>query len=119
MPTSGGPFPVPNNGCATARPWRLGNIWEIPITLPRDGSLQFLGYSPGAILRLWQDIGQLVARAGGIVSLLTHCERGFSGNPSMLAIYRAFIEYAAASGQFDFVRPCDLVGTLQHPTVSV
>jgi peptidoglycan/xylan/chitin deacetylase (PgdA/CDA1 family) len=119
IPTSGGPFPVPNNGCATARPWRLGDIWEIPITLPRDGSLQFLGYSPGAILRLWQETALLAARSGGIVSLLTHCEDGFSGDPRMLAAYRAFIDYIVAAGQFEFVKPCDLVERLQGAALFV
>jgi peptidoglycan/xylan/chitin deacetylase (PgdA/CDA1 family) len=53
IPTSGGPFPVPNNGCASARPWRFGDMWELPLTMPRDGSLRFLGYSPEEILAMW------------------------------------------------------------------
>jgi peptidoglycan/xylan/chitin deacetylase (PgdA/CDA1 family) len=114
IPTSGGPFPVPNNGCASARPWRMGELWEIPITLPRDGSLQFLGYSPEAIGRLWQETAQIVARSGAIVSLLTHCEYGFSGNDQMLAAYRSFVEFIAADERFDFTRPCDLVERLQQ-----
>jgi peptidoglycan/xylan/chitin deacetylase (PgdA/CDA1 family) len=119
IPTSGGPFPVPNNGCATARPWQLDGIWEIPITLPRDGSLQFLGYSPDAILRLWKETALLAAGSGGIVSLLTHCEGGFSGNPPMLAAYRAFIDYIVAAGRFEFVKPCELVEILQSNAVLV
>jgi peptidoglycan/xylan/chitin deacetylase (PgdA/CDA1 family) len=115
IPTSGGPFPVPNNGCASARPWRIGHLWEIPITLPRDGSLRFLGYSPAGILRLWKETALTAARSGGIISLLTHCERGFSGNRPMLAAYRAFVEYAAT--QFTFYTPRDLVTALQKTAV--
>jgi peptidoglycan/xylan/chitin deacetylase (PgdA/CDA1 family) len=118
IPTSGGPFPVPNNGCASGRPWRIGEIWEIPVTLPRDGSLQFLGYSPDAIARLWQETAQILARSGAIVSLLTHCESGFSGNARMLGAYRRFIEFIAASAKFEFVRPCDLVATMEARTGS-
>jgi peptidoglycan/xylan/chitin deacetylase (PgdA/CDA1 family) len=118
IPTSGGPFPVPNNGCASGRPWRIGEIWEIPVTLPRDGSLQFLGYSPDAIARLWQETAQILARSGAIVSLLTHCESGFSGNARMLGAYRRFIEFIAASAKFEFVRPCDLVATMEASTDS-
>jgi peptidoglycan/xylan/chitin deacetylase (PgdA/CDA1 family) len=113
IPTAGGPFPVANNGCASGRPWRIGKIWELPITLPRDGSLQFLGYSPGLIARLWQETAQILARSGAIVSLLTHCEAGFSGNARMLGAYRAFIEFVAASAQFEFVRPCDLIARIE------
>ena len=47
IPTFDGAFPVPNNGCASARPWRIGSLWEIPLTPPRDGNLRFLGYQPG------------------------------------------------------------------------
>jgi peptidoglycan/xylan/chitin deacetylase (PgdA/CDA1 family) len=112
VPTSGGPFPVPNNGCASGRPWRIGKIWELPITLPRDGSLQFLGYSPDSIGRLWQKTARIVARSGAIVSLLTHCETGFSGNARMLGAYRAFIEFIAGATQFEFIRPCDLVARI-------
>jgi hypothetical protein len=114
IPTSGGPFPVPNNGCASGRPWRMGSMWEIPITLPRDGSLQFLGYSPASIASLWCKIAQIAARSGAIVSLLTHCERGFSGDPRMLAAYRSFIDFVASSAGFEFVRPRDLVTKVQH-----
>ncbi len=112
IPTAGGLFPVPNNGCASARPWRIGDLWEIPITLPRDGSLQFLGYSPEAIAQLWQDAVQIMARSGAIVTLLTHCETGFTGNARMLAAYRQFIESVAADERFEFVRPCDLVARI-------
>jgi hypothetical protein len=113
IPTSGGPFPVPNNGCATARPWRIGTLWELPLTLPRDGSLCFLGHSAAEIAALWRSSAGLVARSGGIVCLLTHCEAGFSGNKPMLEAYRSFIEWIAADPRFRFTRPIDLVAELE------
>ena len=104
IPTSGGPFPVPNNGCATARPFVVERIAELPLTLPRDGSLRFLGHSPREIARLWIDCADLIARSHGIVMLLTHCERRFSGNPPMLGAYRRFLDYVAEAGdRFRFV----------------
>ena len=39
IPTSGGLFPIPNNGCASARPFHVEGINEIPLSMPRDGSL--------------------------------------------------------------------------------
>ena len=93
MPTSGGLFPVPNSGCATARPFEVEGILEIPITLPRDGSLRFLGYSPAEIADMWIDCARRVARSGGVVMLLTHCERRFSGTPAMLDAYRRFLDF--------------------------
>jgi len=93
IPTSGGPFPVPNSGCATARPFVVEGIAEIPLTLPRDGSLRFLGHSPRDIACLWIDCADTIARSGGVVSLLTHCERRFSGNREMLSAYRRLLEH--------------------------
>jgi peptidoglycan/xylan/chitin deacetylase (PgdA/CDA1 family) len=113
IPTSGGPFPVPNSGCATARPWRIGTLWELPLTLPRDGSLRFLGHSAAQIAALWRSTAGVVAQSGGIVCLLTHCEAGFSGNKPMLAAYRSFIEWIAADPRFRFARPADLVAELE------
>jgi hypothetical protein len=104
IPTSGGAFPVPNNGCASARPWRVGTLWEIPLTLPRDGSLRFLGHNPQAVGALWRETAATISRSGGIVSLLTHCESGFSGNPAMLATYRGFLEWLASDARFAFTR---------------
>ena len=109
IPTSGGPFPVPNNGCATARPFIVEGIVEIPLTLPRDGSLRFLGHSPREIARLWIECADTIARSGGIVTLLTHCERRFSGNAAMLDAYRRFLEHVAgARSRFRFVTAATL-----------
>ena len=93
IPTSGWLFPTPNNGCASARPFVVEDIVEMPVSLPRDGSLRFLGHSPGEILAMWIECADLVARARGVVILLTHCERRFSGNAPMLDAYRRFLDY--------------------------
>lgn len=100
IPTSGGLFPVPNNGCTSARPFELTGLLEIPLSLPRDGSLLFLGYTPQEILDLWMSCTKLIRRAGGVVVLLTHCEARFSGNPAMLETYRRYLEFVASSKDY-------------------
>lgn len=117
IPTSGGAFPVPNNGCASARPWRFGPMWELPLSMPRDGSLRFLGHSPAEIGALWRRCALAIAASGGTVNLLTHCESGFSGNPGMLSTYRGFLEWVASDMRFEMLRPVDLVDRLDlaHP----
>jgi peptidoglycan/xylan/chitin deacetylase (PgdA/CDA1 family) len=114
IPTSGGAFPVPNNGCASARPWKLNALWEIPLSLPRDGSLRFLWHRPSEIGALWRSTSDMIARSGGVVCLLTHCEARFSGNPPMLKQYRAFLEWVASDSRFEFLRPVDLVDRLDQ-----
>ena len=82
----------------------MEQIAEIPLTLPRDGSLRFLGYSPREIARLWIECADLIGRSGGVVMLLTHCERRFSGNAPMLDAYRRFLNYVTDAGErFRFV----------------
>jgi len=112
IPTSGGAFPTPNNGCASARPWRFGRLWELPLTMPRDGSLRFLGYSPAEIGALWRDVAARIARSGGLVCLLTHCEAGFSGNSKMLAQYKSLLEWIAGESQYEYLRPLGLLDRL-------
>ena len=102
IPTSGGPFPTFNNGCATARPFRIGRTLEIPITMRRDGTLLFLGYSAADVGPMWIQNGEDIAAARGVVVLLTHCETRFSGNPAMLAAYRQFLECVASSPRFEW-----------------
>jgi peptidoglycan/xylan/chitin deacetylase (PgdA/CDA1 family) len=109
IPTSGGLFPVPNNGCASARPFRVEGIAELPLSMPRDGSLRFLGYAPEDILAIWIWCAEAIARSGGVIVLLTHCEARFSGNPSMLGIYQRFLDFIAASSRFRWSTPQDVL----------
>jgi peptidoglycan/xylan/chitin deacetylase (PgdA/CDA1 family) len=115
IPTSGGLFPVPNNGCATARPFTVEGIRELPVSMPRDGSLRFLGYSPDEIAALWTNCADLIARSGGVVVLLTHCERRFSGDEGMFAAYRRFLDHVAGNrDRFVFMRATDVVDERAH-----
>lgn len=95
IPTSGGLFPQPNNGCATARPFELEGIKVLPLSMPRDGTLRFLGYAPDAVLEFWKGCAANIMASGGIVVLLTHCEARFSGNDEMLSVYESFLTWLA------------------------
>ncbi len=115
IPTAGGLFPTPNNGCATARPFTVENVLELPISLPRDGMMKFLGYKPDEILRYWKECADLIARARGVVVLLTHCEQRFSGEPRMLDAYRRFIDFVREhSDRFAFSSPADVLGAARR-----
>lgn len=109
IPTSGGMFPVPNNGCASARPFYIGSLVEIPLTLPRDGSLMFLGLAPDEIFAMWCECAERIAASGGVVSLLTHCEDRFSGGRQMFALYERFLAYLAGDTRYAFALPAQLL----------
>ena len=115
IPTAGGLFPVPNNGCATARPFFLEQIAELPLTLPRDGSLRFLGYAPDEIAQMWIECADLVAGSGGVVVLLTHCEWRFSGRPEMLDAYRRLLQHLSArTDRFTFSGPAAVINAFRE-----
>jgi peptidoglycan/xylan/chitin deacetylase (PgdA/CDA1 family) len=110
IPTSGGLFPVPNNGCASARPFELEGMPELPVSLPRDGSLLFLGYRTSEIVRLWIECAETISRSGGVVVLLTHCEARFSGSRELFAAYREFLDFIRSSPRFAFSTPSEVLG---------
>jgi hypothetical protein len=109
IPTSGGVFPVPGNGCASARPFNLAGLTEIPVSLPRDGSLRFLGHTPEQILDIWCGCAEKISLSGGVVVLLTHCDRRFSGNKSMLRIYKKFLAYIDGNDRFRWSSPKEII----------
>jgi peptidoglycan/xylan/chitin deacetylase (PgdA/CDA1 family) len=109
IPTAGGLYPVPNNGCASARPFMVEGVVEIPLSLPRDGTLRFLGYTAREIADLWIACAEMIADSGGVVVLLTHCEARFTGNSAMLAAYRRFLDYVAASDHFAWSTPDEVL----------
>lgn len=109
IPTSGGLFPVPNNGCASARPYRIGStLWELPLSMPREAALYFLGYKPEEVLAIWINCAKKISESGGVIVLLTHCEKRFTAAPRMFAIYEQFLEYLTQSGQYDWSTPEEL-----------
>lgn len=93
IPNAGGYYARRGNGCASARPFYYGNLFEIPLTLPSDANLLFQGFNPGQILKLWKNLSETIIRSGGIVHLLTHCEKRYSGNKIMLETYKEYISY--------------------------
>jgi len=109
VPTTGGLFPTPGNGCASARPFKLEGIPEIPLSLPRDGHLRFLGLSSNEILNVWKESAALINRSHGITHLLTHCESHFSGNRPMLKAYESFLSYVVEENGWTAIFPDELL----------
>ncbi|MCA9395603.1 MAG: polysaccharide deacetylase family protein [Candidatus Omnitrophica bacterium] len=113
IPSSGGLFPVPNYGCASARPFRIGNILEIPLSLPRDGSMVFLGFRPDQIADIWIDSSRSIAASGGAVVLLTHCEKRFSGNTPMLEAYEKYLQHVSSDDTYQVYKAEEILKLYQ------
>lgn len=118
IPTTGGLFPQPNNGCASARPFGLEGITVLPVSMPRDAALMFLGYAPDAILELWKTCARQIMDSGGIVVLLTHCGARFSGNEEMLACYEALLRWLAEQPGCSFVTAREALRSWKEARVS-
>jgi peptidoglycan/xylan/chitin deacetylase (PgdA/CDA1 family) len=119
IPTSGGLFPTPNNGCASARPFLVDGLAEIPLSMPRDGSLRFFGHGPDEIRDLWIACARTIARSRGVVVLLTHCEKRFSGNPGMLQAYEDFMDFISCSAEFCWSSFTQFMDTRRHPGLEI
>ena len=64
---------------------------------------------------MWIACSDAIARSGGVVVLLTHCEARFSGNAAMLDVYRRFLDYiGGASARFAFSSPRDVARRFGH-----
>ncbi|MEW5691887.1 MAG: polysaccharide deacetylase family protein [Candidatus Hydrogenedentota bacterium] len=110
IPNSGTMLSLQSNGCASARSFIINEGFkEVPITLPSDASLLFLGYSPSEILKMWIELSELISESGGIVVLLTHCEKRYSGNSAMLNIYEKYLTYLKNFEKYRFFTIYDYI----------
>lgn len=84
------------SGCCSVFPFYKRNLLKIPITMPMDSSLIFLGYTPHEILKLWLEKLAYIKKIGGIATMVTHSEKHFSANPEMFAMYKLLLQRIAA-----------------------
>lgn len=88
-------FPFPGDGCRTSLPFFYNSLLVLPTTLLRDGEGLALGLTPNEILNNWIKKYHWLKDKGGLAVLLTHPDKGFSGNKEMLKIYKTFLQYVS------------------------
>jgi peptidoglycan/xylan/chitin deacetylase (PgdA/CDA1 family) len=81
-------------GCATVRPYGLRGTCEIPITLPMDSSLRYIGHDAGQIVWAWRQKCRYVRAVGGLAVLVTHAEPHLSGGGALLEGLSRFLDWA-------------------------
>jgi peptidoglycan/xylan/chitin deacetylase (PgdA/CDA1 family) len=64
------PFDAQPGGCCSIVPYFLGELVELPITLPQDHTLYELLREPD--IGLWRDKAAWIAEHGGLVTVLVH-----------------------------------------------
>lgn len=79
-------------GCCSIFPYAKGELLEIPMTMPMDADLQYLGYTPDMILKAWKEKLGWIKKLGGVAVLNTHVDKHYSGNSTMIKTYCRFLE---------------------------
>ena len=66
------------NGCSRIRPFFINRILELPITMPMDSSMLFMGYDHEKMLQVWLKKLDWLRERQGMALINVHCHRPFS-----------------------------------------
>jgi len=93
IPNSDPYEPIPG-GCCSVWPFFVGEVVELPYTLPQDHTLlTLLGHrSP----ELWLDEAEAIEREHGLIQCVTHPDAGYLGDAEKRAVYAEFLTGVAA-----------------------
>jgi peptidoglycan/xylan/chitin deacetylase (PgdA/CDA1 family) len=86
------PFDAQPGGCCSILPYFLGELVELPITLPHDFTLFELLRAPD--ITLWREKAGWIADHGGLVNVLVHPD--YARTPERLGHYEQLLEFLAA-----------------------
>jgi peptidoglycan/xylan/chitin deacetylase (PgdA/CDA1 family) len=85
------PFDAQPGGCCSILPYFLGDLVELPITLPHDFTLFEILREPD--IALWRDKASWIAAHGGLVNVLVHPD--YARTPERLRHYDELLEHLA------------------------
>jgi len=94
-------------GCCLARPYRIGELVELPVTLPFEIPLH-LGCAAEDLNRFWEAKIRWIRAAGGMVLVNTHPEPQYLGTPSVLRAYQTFLESLAGDPAAWYALPSEV-----------
>jgi peptidoglycan/xylan/chitin deacetylase (PgdA/CDA1 family) len=95
------PFEPQPGGCCSLWPFFIGDVVELPYTLPQDYTLfTLLGHNSPA---LWIEQAHRIAEEHGLIHTLSHPDRGYLADPRNRDRYREFL--AALSERVDIWKP--------------
>jgi hypothetical protein len=81
--------PIPG-GCCSLWPFFIGEVVELPYTLPQDHTLfTLLGHRS---IELWQNELERIVGLHGLVALVAHPDPGYLGDRSKRALYVEFLD---------------------------
>jgi len=96
-------------GCTTVFPFQGHGCLEIPITLPMDSSLTYVGYSPRGMVAAWRDKCGYVRAVGGLAVLTVHSEPHLCGGRRLFAAFDQFLDWIAEQRDVAVLRPAEVL----------
>lgn len=84
-----------NEGCCSCFPFFIGDLLEIPTTIPADYMLKSFGYDKNEILKFQVDKFDSINTIGGCSNVITHPEPAITANDDGMYIYEEFLKKIA------------------------
>lgn len=84
------PYEPQPGGCLSLFPYSIGNVIEIPMTLPQDHTL--LTVLKHRDIGMWTRKADLIREANGMICLNTHPDEGYIGDEDRVRHYEDFLE---------------------------
>jgi hypothetical protein len=85
------PFEPQPGGCCSLWPFFLGDVLELPTTLPQDHTLfTLLGHRS---VGLWQEAVEEIVRMNGMIEIISHPDPGYLGDPAKRDLYCTFLDF--------------------------
>jgi len=81
------------NGCCSVFPYFIGDMVEIPLTMPQDWRLIRMGLSPNEILDIWKKKLEFIQKVGGVAVINIHPDDFISGNEKYLKLYEELLQH--------------------------
>lgn len=83
------------NGCSRIRPFFINKMLELPITMPMDSSMLFMGYDHEKMLKVWLKKLDWLKQRQGMALINVHCHRPFSLKGKVYDAYGRLLEVVA------------------------
>lgn len=96
------------SGCCTAFPYFIGELLELPLTLPQDAVLMAMGYRGDEIHRIWRDKVDWIKARGGLALASTHPEPQFGASPPVLQAYDQLVSQLVSDGEAWLATPAQV-----------
>lgn len=100
------PYEPQPGGCCSPWPYFIGDVVELPYTLPQDHTLYTLLAHRN--IDIWTDQVQRLERSNGLIQCLSHPDPGYLGEPENRDRYAELLDYLAQRESLWLALPRDV-----------